>query len=157
MNSPVVQGSCLCGAVRFRAVLPSKWVAHCHCSYCRRAHGAPFVTWAGFATEQVTVDPAAQQPTWYESSAGARRAFCPKCGSPMLFESSRWPGETHIARALIEGSLDREPSAHVFYESHVPWLQVNDSLPKKPSQGSQTQATAQAAHPERTGSGDSDA
>lgn len=133
MTPSAVHGSCLCGGVRFRATLPSKWVAHCHCSFCRRAHGAPVVTWAGFPTEQFSIEPGALQPVWYESSRGAKRAFCPRCGSPMFFESTRWPGEIHVSRSLIEGALDREPSAHVFYESHVAWLRVDDDLPKKVS------------------------
>jgi len=136
MNATVARGSCLCGSVRFRAGLPSKWVAHCHCTYCRRAHGAPFVTWAGFVSEQFSLEAGSEQPTWYESSAGAKRAFCTRCGSPMFFQSTRWPGEMHVARSLFVDLLDREPSAHVFYESHVPWLHVNDDLPKKVSQSS---------------------
>lgn len=134
MNTVVARGSCLCGAVRFRANLPSKWVAHCHCTCCRRAHGAPLVTWAGFPSEQFSLEPDAEQPTWYQSSPGAQRAFCTKCGSPMFFQSTRWPGEMHVARALFTEPLDREPSAHVFYETHVPWLNVADDLPKKVSQ-----------------------
>jgi hypothetical protein len=130
-----VLGSCLCGAIRFRAALPTKWVAHCHCTYCRRAHGAPLVTWAGFPAEAFALDAESQAPTWFESSPGARRAHCPRCGTPMFFESTRWPGEFHVARALIEGALDKEPSAHVFYETHVSWLDVQDDLPKKVSQG----------------------
>ncbi len=51
----------------------------------------------------------------------------------MLFVSQRWPGEMHVARALITEELDREPSAHVYYETHVPWLEINDALPKKVS------------------------
>jgi hypothetical protein len=129
----IVRGSCLCAKVRYLANLPSKWVAHCHCSYCRRAHGAAFVTWAGFHDHDVTIDPTGLQPTWYESSPGARRGFCPRCGSPMMFTSTRWPGEMHLARALIAQPLDREPSAHVFYDAHVPWLDVGDALPKKVS------------------------
>jgi hypothetical protein len=136
MNSSAAGGSCLCGAVRFHVTLPSKWVAHCHCNDCRRAHGAPFVTWAGFAAAQFALAPGSAAPAWFESSPGARRAHCARCGSPMFFESTRWPGEMHVARALIEGPLDREPAAHVFYESHVPWLEVNDALPKKVSTGS---------------------
>jgi hypothetical protein len=134
MNTASVRGSCLCGAVRFRVGLPSKWVAHCHCSYCRRAHGAPIVTWAGFPAEQFSFEAGTDAPTWYESSPGAQRAFCPRCGSPLFFRSSRWPGEIHVARALFIDPLDREPGAHVFYEAHVPWLQVGDDLPKKVSQ-----------------------
>ena len=132
----VAGGSCLCGAVRFRAQLPPKWVAHCHCSYCRRAHGAAFVTWAGFASDRFALEPDATPPAWYASSPGARRAFCPRCGSPMFFESTRWPGETHVARALFHDPLGMAPAAHVFYESHVPWLQVDDDLPKRVSQDS---------------------
>jgi hypothetical protein len=54
----------------------------------------------------------------------------------MFFQSIRWPGEMHVARALLADSLDREPSAHVFYESHVAWLDVNDELPKVVSENS---------------------
>jgi hypothetical protein len=137
MNTSVAHGSCLCGAVRFRAELPTKWVAHCHCSCCRRAHGAPLVTWAGFPSERFALEPGSASATWYESSPGARRGFCGTCGSPMFFCSTRWPGEMHVARALFADPLDREPSAHVFYETHVPWLDVKDDLPKKVSQDPQ--------------------
>lgn len=65
----------------------------------------------------------------------------------MFFESKRWPGEVHVARALIEGALDREPSAHVYFETHVPWLQINDNLPKKVSQSRQEQAAAPGTQP----------
>ncbi len=54
----------------------------------------------------------------------------------MFFQSTRWPGEMHIARALLTDPLDRLPSAHVFYESHVSWLEVSDGLPKKTSESS---------------------
>ncbi len=138
MTTTLARGSCRCGAVRFRAAWPSKWVAHCHCQDCRRAHGAAFVTWAGFASEQFALEPDSERPTWYDSSPGAQRGFCARCGSPMLFQSTRWPGEMHVARALFADPLDREPSAHVFYESHVPWLDVKDDLPKKLSPGSST-------------------
>lgn len=50
----------------------------------------------------------------------------------MFFTSTRWPGETHIARALLDENLDRNPSAHVFYDTHVVWFDVKDELPKKP-------------------------
>ena len=58
----------------------------------------------------------------------------------MFFESTRWPGEVHVARSLLPDELDKEPVAHVFYETHVPWLSVEDALPKKVSQASTGQA-----------------
>ena len=50
----------------------------------------------------------------------------------MFFKSQRWPDEMHVARALFTDPLDRDPTAHVYYDNHVPWLAVNDDLPKRP-------------------------
>lgn len=52
----------------------------------------------------------------------------------MFFASTRWLGEMHLARSLFIEPLDKEPSAYVFYESHVAWLQLSDDLHKKNSQ-----------------------
>jgi len=127
----MVTGECLCGAVRFEVTLPSKWVAHCHCSMCRRAHGAAFVTWLGVPREQFRIVAGDDVLVRYRSSAPATRSFCGRCGSPLLFESERWPTEVHIARASIAGAIDREPAAHVFYSDRADWLAHHDELPKR--------------------------
>lgn len=124
----IIHAGCLCGAVRFSANLPSKWCAHCHCKMCQRAHGAGYVTWVGFESGQVKLETGGQHLQWYESSSGARRGFCNTCGSTMMFESERWPGETHIALACIEDTIDREPQANVFYDSHVNWMPIDEAL-----------------------------
>lgn len=49
-------GRCLCGDIQFSAQLPSKWVAHCHCTMCQRSSGAAFVTWVGLDADHCTVD-----------------------------------------------------------------------------------------------------
>ncbi len=129
MNEPgKVEGGCLCGAVRFRVSLPSKWCAHCHCSMCRRYHGAGYVTWAGFAKEDFELLDAAAPLAWYDSSEGAQRGFCRDCGSSLLFRSSRWPGEIHVALGCLDGPIDRAPEAHVFHETHVDWMAIDDAL-----------------------------
>lgn len=131
MNAPTeALASCLCGAVRLHAALPTKWVAHCHCTRCQRAHGAPLVTWAGFEAAQVAVDDAGGALRWHVAAEGGSRGFCGTCGSPMLFKSARWPGELHVARALFTTPLDRAPQAHVFFDTHVPWLDCADELPR---------------------------
>lgn len=125
-----VTGRCLCGAVEFELRLPSKWCAHCHCSMCRRAHGAGYVTWVGFESDHFILRKGDHHLQWYESSPGARRGFCGTCGSTMLFESERWTGETHVALACIDGPVDREPAAHAFFDTHVGWAPVDDDLKK---------------------------
>ncbi len=131
MSSPSARGQCLCGAVGFVASLPSKWVAHCHCTLCQRAHGAAFVTWVGMESARVLVDDGDGALAWFDSPGGGERAFCKRCGSSVFFRADAWPGELHIARALFAEPIDREPQAHVYYDTHVPWVRVADELPKK--------------------------
>ena len=40
-----VTGSCLCGAVTYEVAGPFEFMGNCHCSICRKSHGAPFATW----------------------------------------------------------------------------------------------------------------
>ncbi len=133
MNTQV-SGACLCGAVKFSIDLPSLWCAHCHCSMCQRAHGAAFITWVGVPVARFHLDEGADLQ-WFESSNGAERGFCRQCGSSMLFRSQRWPGEMHITVANLLAPIDRQPQIHVFYDTHVNWVQLGDSLPRKPVTG----------------------
>lgn len=127
-SMPQVTGGCFCGAVRFSIDLPSKWCAHCHCSMCRRVHGAGYVTWVGVNSEHFNILQDDGHLLWFESSPGARRGFCNKCGSSMLFESARWSGETHIALACLDQPIDRKPQAHAYYDAHVDWMPLDETL-----------------------------
>ncbi len=124
---------CLCGEVKLQAELPSLWAAHCHCSLCRRAHGAAFVTWLGMDETRCVLDDPQRRLRWYESTPGAERGFCNHCGAMMFFRSTRWPGELHIALAHFSTPVDREPQMHVHWEDHVHWADIdpNDGLPRK--------------------------
>ena len=55
-SSQQVRGACLCGAVGFTVTLPTLFCGHCHCTMCRRNHGAGFVTWIAVPRTQVSVD-----------------------------------------------------------------------------------------------------
>jgi hypothetical protein len=129
-DDSIFTGGCLCGAVRFEVTPPTKWCAHCHCSLCRRAHGAAFVTWFGVERPQFEVTSGDEDVSWYQSTPEARRGFCSRCGSTMFFESERWADEVHIAVAHMDGPIDRAPKAHVFFDSHVDWAETTDNLPR---------------------------
>ncbi len=129
-------GACLCGSIHFTAQLPSKWVVHCHCTRCQRAHGAAFVTWAGFDAEQVEIADPEKKLTWFASSTPlnsvlviSQRGFCSQCGSPMFFKSQSCAHEIHIARALFTSDLDRTPESHVHFDTQVDWVHIGEQLP----------------------------
>ncbi|MEP6657733.1 MAG: GFA family protein [Betaproteobacteria bacterium] len=116
------RGRCMCASVQFVARLPSRFCAHCHCESCRRSHSAGFVTWIGFAAEQVEVVAGHENLVDFASSADTLRSFCRICGTKLFFRSGRWAGETHVALAAFDDPVDRAPSGHAFFEEHVAWI-----------------------------------
>ena len=125
-----ITGKCLCGAVRYRAELPSLFCAHCHCRFCRQAHGAAFVTWFGVPETACEIASDDAKLRWYHSSKQSRRGFCLECGTTLFFASTASPGEMHIALATAEESIDRAPQGHVFFDHHVSWFEPGDDLPR---------------------------
>ena len=130
MESGTVSGACLCGVVRFEIRLPTLACAHCHCSMCRRAHGAGYVTWLVVPRASFTPLAGADQLTRYRSSEHGTRSFCKVCGSSLLFESTQRPETIDIVLANVQGEIDRTPEAHVYFDARVPWVHVDDALPR---------------------------
>ena len=125
-------GSCLCGEVKFDVNADAIWCSNCHCTMCQKAHGAAFVTWVGFPEESVSLRDENEALQWYNSSSGADRGFCGQCGSSPFFRSTRWGGELHIARTLIDvetGGTDALiPTKNSFFDTHVSWCKFDDVL-----------------------------
>jgi hypothetical protein len=128
MAGQVNEGGCSCGAVRYRVEGPPNWAAHCHCRDCRRATAAAFATYAGYARERFAW--VAGEPRLHRSSPGVERRFCGRCGTPLTYEGSRWPDEVHIHACTLDDPGVVKPTGHVYVAHQVPWLALNDGLPR---------------------------
>jgi hypothetical protein len=127
MTAETHGGGCLCGAVRYTAAGAPKWIANCHCASCRRATGAPFTTYAGFAAKRFAWTAGA--PARFPSSPGVIRSFCGRCGSPLTYEGARWPGEVHVLVGSMDRPQDFAPGGEVFVEERLPWLSPGEEAP----------------------------
>ncbi len=128
MASSSVEGGCFCGATTFEIELPTLFCGHCHCSMCRRPHGAGFVTWTAVPIEQFSVTSGEQHVQRFQSTEKTTRGFCKICGSQMFCQSE--PGIMNVTLATLRDKIDREPEAHYFFDSRADWTVVNDDLPK---------------------------
>ena len=68
--------------------------------------------------------------TMHKSSEIATRGFCGTCGSPMSFESTRWPGEIHLYAASLDDPSSYVPQLHCHHGEHLDWLPIQDDLPR---------------------------
>lgn len=130
MTSGSTEGACLCGQVRFELRFPTLVCVHCHCSMCRRAHGAGYVTWVRLPKNQLSFQAGEEKLAHYRSSDHATRSFCRRCGSSLFFETTHSPETIDVAIANLAGTIDREPQLHVHFDSRVDWIRVADDLPR---------------------------
>ena len=80
-ETSMVDGSCLCATVRWRVEADFARMSHCHCSMCRKSHGAPFATYAAVDAAAFRYLQGEDALTVYASSPGYTRPFCSHCGS----------------------------------------------------------------------------
>lgn len=79
----VAKGSCLCGTVQYEVDGPFEVMSHCHCSMCRKHHGAAFATFVTVPLSGFRWVAGEEALSTYQSSAYGKRTFCGKCGSVM--------------------------------------------------------------------------
>ncbi|WP_025771036.1 GFA family protein [Thioalkalivibrio sp. HK1] len=123
-----IEGGCLCGIVRYEITGPLTFADHCHCSMCRRQHGAAFSTYAAFDPSHFKWLSGEDFIKIYETSTGAGWCFCSECGSSLAgTEQGRI---TCITLGTVEGDIDIEPALHLFVGSKAKWYDIADDRPQ---------------------------
>ena len=123
-----LEGGCQCGTVRYRISGAPIMTALCHCTLCRRANAAPAIAWAMYEDAQVTFPNA--RPTVYESSPGARRGFCSRCGTQICFSADYIPGLVDITIGSFDEPGRMPPALHYWESERLPWVEFADHLPR---------------------------
>lgn len=115
-------GSCLCGGVRYRVDGDFDRVTHCHCSMCRKTHGAAFATYATAATSQLAIENTRDSLRWYRSSATAERGFCTGCGASLFWrDETREPGLVAFSLGTVDTPLGEVEIRDIFVASKADW------------------------------------
>lgn len=125
-----IAGSCLCGGVKYQINGTLSGALNCHCSMCRKAHGAAFRSRARVEAADFEFLEGGHLVKFYESSPGTHRGFCSNCGSPVL---SRFDDD-NTCYGLPLGALDTNPGVrpdrHVYVGEKAPWFDIADDLPQ---------------------------
>lgn len=123
-----IKGGCLCGAMRYEIDGPLTDVGNCHCSMCRRFHGAAFATYAKISAENFRWLSGQELLTVYETSPGKGWAFCRVCGSSLGVPTHGKLSD--LALGLLDTDPGVRPTEHMFVGSKAAWHEITDSLPQ---------------------------
>ena len=123
----MLNGSCLCGGVTYKISEPLENFTHCHCSMCRKVHGAMFGSY--LRTKQVEFIQGENLIANYESSKGFLRCFCSQCGSvlPEQLESADF---NFVPAGGLDDDVSISPEKHIFASSKATWHRITDGLPQ---------------------------
>jgi hypothetical protein len=123
------KGSCLCGQVRFEASGFSEQAANCHCSMCRKFHGAAFGTLVSVSNLKWLSG--LSQLKDYVAPKGTIRTFCKECGSSLGFRVKGAPFEQlEIALSTFDDQIPVTIDAHIYTNNKASWHNITDNLPK---------------------------
>ena len=123
-----IKGGCLCGKVRYEISGSLTDADHCHCSKCRRQHGAAFSTYAGFRQGNFKWTTGENLVKTYETPGGAGWSFCRECGSTLA--GTEKGKVTTITLGTVEADPGIRPNSHIFVESKAQWYEIHDELPQ---------------------------
>ena len=123
-------GKCECGLVKYRVAGDLVEYSHCHCSICRRLHGAAFVTWGGVSRAEFSYTSGEGNMRAYAFSEKADSLFCNNCGSRVLVDFKPEADRLYIAMGTIDGDVQCPPGFHLFVGSKAPWFEITDDLPQ---------------------------
>jgi hypothetical protein len=125
--TPVLEGGCLCGHVRYRALGPALSSSVCHCRSCRLASGAPSVAW--FVVQLDRFEWLGEAPHERRSSAPVWRGFCKRCGTPLTYRHDDAPGHVELTTATLDEPASLPPTHEIWHADKLPWAASDAALP----------------------------
>ena len=132
----VIEGGCLCKAVRYRVSGAPIVTSLCHCRTCRLAAGAPSVAWVVFRSSELMFS--VGQPARFRSSPNVIRTFCSGCGTSLTYQRDTEPDTVDVTTATLDRPDDFAPTREIWIAHKLAWEALNETLPQYP--GSSRQA-----------------
>jgi len=123
----MVKGSCLCGGIEYEVELIPNKVFNCHCSNCRKAHGAAFATQALAKAETLHFIKGQELLKEYRGQRGIR-AFCGNCGSRLMNYAPDKNMYLSVALASVDTLCNAKPMAHAFVGSKADWVEPTPGI-----------------------------
>ncbi len=126
------EGTCTCGAVRYRMTSKPIFVHCCHCRWCQRETGASFALNALIEAGRVVLLKGEPEvvSTPSNSGKGQKIARCPTCHIALW---SNYAGAGDAFRFVRVGTLSEPdrlpPDIHIFTASKQPWVVLSPNTP----------------------------
>jgi len=125
----MLQGRCICGAVRFTVEDAFSYAFYCHCSGCRLRTGSAFASIGGIDIGKLQVADGREHVLLEGERPDGYGARCVKCHA-FMFVAVRGRQYMHVSLGMLVDAPSRAPDHHIFVGSKAPWHRITDDLPQ---------------------------
>jgi hypothetical protein len=130
MDSRLVEGGCLCRAIRYRVTGEPLARSLCHCRSCRLGAGAPSVAWVVLRSQDFAFMKGTAAR--FESSPGVLRSFCARCGTSLTYQRENEPETIDVTTTSLDHADDFAPEREIWTAEKLSWERLNESLRQYP-------------------------
>lgn len=127
----VIEGGCLCGAVRYSADAEPLLVRACWCRVCQYFSCGNASVNLAFPSDRVTITGALQD---FQSNADSgnrmHRQFCPVCGVQVTSASEARPHLLIVRAGTLDNPEIAKPQGVIWTASAPGWAHIDPELPQ---------------------------
>ncbi|MES1950758.1 glutathione-dependent formaldehyde-activating protein [Salinisphaera sp. S4-8] len=117
----MIEGGCLCGAVRYAIAGALADIQVCHCRSCQKAQGTAFATNIPVARDCFEWRRGQAEICDYESSPGKHRLFCGRCGSPLISRRDDAPDAARVRAGTLDAPVHARIASQAFVAETPCW------------------------------------
>lgn len=126
-----ILGQCLCGSIKYSVDQLEPKMGNCHCTMCRKFHGAAYATYGEAKAENFHWLQGEENLQEYTAENGTIRKFCKNCGSSLIFQVANDTGKlVEFSLGTLDSDINQTPDVHIFTANKANWLELEDKLPK---------------------------
>src|SRR5262245_31558283 len=123
---PKLQGTCLCGGVRFEVDSEPERLRICHCESCKKLSGSGATVNVPTPVSAIHILRGEDLLETYKPPEGSAKTFCRVCGSNLF--GGGWPESERcsVRVTTLEAPIGDLPGTHIFVRSAAPWETLPD-------------------------------
>ena len=131
----MIQGGCLCGAIRYTIDAPVTALRACHCLNCQKHTGSGGSVNAVVPSDKFRITKGATKK--YDDSATQSgrtlsRHFCGSCGSPIYSHRNPNPGFVVVRAGSLDDSSGMKIAAHIWTSTARSWDHIDPATERHP-------------------------
>ncbi|MDG1857816.1 MAG: GFA family protein [Emcibacteraceae bacterium] len=121
----MITGRCECAKITYQIDGEIFDYSHCHCSQCRRLHGAEYASFGGVKRSEFSYLTGEDHLGHFASSPSHDRVFCKNCGSSIMVALDDEPEGYYVSMGTMDGNPKLPPEYHIFVGSKAPWHTIH--------------------------------